>query len=64
MSLYVTSTRGKSRVRIATKGKYVSTSVNDLELDLTGQPLIQFTTTKQFWQAVLTIATTNVNALP
>ncbi len=64
MTLFVTSTRGASRVRIGTTGKYVSTPVNDVELDLRGQPLLSTASSKVFWQAVLAIATTNVNALP
>ncbi len=64
MTLFVTSTRGASQVRIGTVGKYISTPVNDVEIKLTGLPLLSTATSKIFWQAVLAQATTAVNALP
>lgn len=64
MTLFVTSTRANSRIRIGTVGRYVSTPVNDVEIDLHGQPLLTTASSKEFWQAVLAIASTNVNALP
>lgn len=64
LTLFVTSTRGASRVRIGTTGKYVSTPVNDIELNLPGQPLLSTSTSKAFWLQVLAIATTNISALP
>lgn len=64
MTLTVTSTRGASRVKIATSGKYVSTAVNDVEFNLPGQPLLSTASSKIFWEAVLAIATANVAALP
>lgn len=64
MTLFVTSTRGASRVRIGTVGKYVSTPVNDIEINLPGQPLLTTSSSKAFWLAVLAIATANVTALP
>jgi hypothetical protein len=64
MTLFVTSTRANSRVRIGSTGKYVSTPVNDIEIDLPKQPLLTTASSKAFWLAVLAIATANVSALP
>lgn len=64
MTLFVTSTRATSRVRIGTTGKYVSTPVNDIEINLTGQPLLTTASSKAFWLAVIAIAQTAVSALP
>lgn len=64
MDVRVTSTRGASKVVISTYGKYVSTPVNTVEITAAGQPLITTATNKAFWQQVLGIVTTQVNALP
>lgn len=64
MDIRVTSTRGASKVVISSYGKYVSTPVNTVEITAPGQPLFTTATSKAFWQAVLAVATTQVNALP
>lgn len=64
LTIFVTSTRGASKVRVGTVGKYVSTPVNDIELTLAGQPLFSTASSKVFWQAVMAAATNAIAALP
>lgn len=64
MTVYVTSTRGASRVRIVMNGKYVSFPVNAPSFNLAAQPLMTTASQGAFWRQVLGIVTTNVNTLP
>lgn len=64
MTIYVTSTRGNSRIRLVFNGKYVSFPVNAPAFDLKGQPLMTTSTQGAFWRQVLGIATSSVDTLP
>ena len=64
MTIYVTSTRANSRIRVVMNGKYVSFPVNASPFDLKLQPLMTTASIGAFWRQVLGIATTNVNTLP
>ena len=64
LTVYVTSTRGASQIRIVSNGKYVSTPVIFPTISLSSQPILTTATTGAFWRQVLGIVNTQVNALP
>jgi hypothetical protein len=55
LTVFVTSTRGKSIVRIGTTGKYVSTPVNTVEIVVNPAPLMTTATVGDFWRAVMAV---------
>lgn len=64
MTVRVTNTKTASTVRIATSGQYLGLAVNDVDADLTGEPIYTNAASKAFWQAVLSTVTAYVNSLP
>ena len=64
LTLRVTKSRTQSTVVLRTIGSYAGLTVNDIDVDLTGQPLYTTASSKDFWLAVLAAATTAVQALP
>lgn len=64
MTLRVTKSRTQSTLVIGTVGSYASLPVNDVDVQLPGQPLYTTASSKAFWLAVLAAATTAVEALP
>lgn len=64
LTVRVTSSRAASRVQISTNGRYISTDMNGIEFDETGQPI--FTTASQhaFWGAVLSVVQAAVATSP
>lgn len=64
LTVRVTSSRSASRVRIGTTGIYLSTPMNTVEVDATGQPIFTTASAKAFWGAVLAVAQSEIAALP
>lgn len=62
ISIWVTSTRGASQIRYNTVGRFVSTPVNDISNNLTGQPLQPTSSTAAFWDSVLATVVADINA--
>lgn len=55
LTVFVTSTRSKSVVRIGTVGRYVSTPVNTVEITIPNAPLMTTASTGAFWRAVMAV---------
>lgn len=64
LSVYVTSTRGASKVRIATVGKYVSTPVNSIEITVPGASLMPTSSVGAFWRAVMAVVDAQLAGVP
>lgn len=64
LTLRVTKTRSKSRLRVTGAGAYASLTVNTVKVDEPSQPLYTTTGPRAFWLAVLADATAAVTALP
>lgn len=64
LTVRVTSSRSASIVKVGTTGTYLSTSMNDIEVDATGQPIFTTASSKAFWGAVLTAVQAEIAALP
>lgn len=64
LTLRVTKSRTQSVLVVRTTGTYAALSVNDVDVDMPGQPLYTTSTSKAFWLAVLAAATSAVEALP
>lgn len=64
LTLRVTKTKTKSRLRVGTTGAYASLIVNNIEHDDSARPLYTTAGPRAFWLAVLADATAAVTALP
>jgi hypothetical protein len=64
LTIRVTKSRSASNVTVRTIGSYASLQVNDVDVDLPGQPLYTTATSKAFWLAVIAAANTAIEALP
>jgi hypothetical protein len=64
LTVFVTSSRGKSVVRIGTTGKYVSTPVNTIEITVPNAPLMTTSSTGAFWRAVMAIVDAQLATVP
>lgn len=64
LTVRVTSSRTSSVVRTSTTGRYISTPVNTIEVNATGQPIYTNASAKAFWTAVLATVQAEIAALP
>lgn len=64
LTVRVTSSRTASVVRTSTTGRYISTPVNTIDLNATGQPIFTNATAKAFWTSVLVAVQAEIAALP
>lgn len=64
MTVRVSSSRSASRVQVSSNGRYISTPMNTIELNETGQPIYTTASPKAFWTAVLADVQAAIAALP
>lgn len=64
LTVFITSTRSKSVVRIGTVGKYVSTPVNGVEILVPNAPLMTTASQGAFWRAVLAVVDAQMAGVP
>lgn len=64
LTVRVSSSRSASVVKVSTAGQYMSTSMNTITIDATGQPIFTTSSPKAFWTAVLAAVQAEIAALP
>jgi hypothetical protein len=64
LTVRVGSSRSSSTVKTGTTGVYLSTPMNTIEINSTGQPIFTTASPKAFWTAVLAAVQAEIAALP
>lgn len=63
MTIRVDSARGRSTVRVATSGRYLSLTTNTIGTELLAQPVQPTASEKAYWLSVVAIVTAYLNTL-
>lgn len=62
INIRVTASRGASRIRYSTRGRYISLPTNGLSDDLARQPIQPTSSAAAFWESVVGIVLADIEA--